>query len=305
MHRPSIILLLLLTFCTAHAGDWIFRPTSGGRLQIIQQGGGEQGPDSVVLHQRENEIVNVQVMPAGMGQCKNGALSGVGELEKMQLSMIPLLRGVAQSGQRILCGESYSFDAPYESQWVGVKAEAARKRFAIAAIPSGLTGQRILLGYVNFIRANSTMSTNPIYLDLTTLVDEMPIIKAEFDRPALRFGEVNVLKNNIYTARLAIHKLQGAGDAAMSYTLKLESSQQRENSFRLSNPEGDITVPYQIKIGSQVMMPDTIYNGFIPAGNGAGNILGLSFSLSGKEISGLAAGTHLTETLTAVITPIS
>ncbi|MEW5558777.1 hypothetical protein AB1287_00680 [Enterobacter asburiae] len=305
MKRSVLITLLLLSVGAADAGDWMFRPVASGRLQMTQQGGAEQGPDALVRHQAENETLTLQVTPAGMGRCENGVLSGSGPLAAVHIPLVPVIRSIAQPGLSARCGESLRFDAPAQSQLVGVKATPDTGRIATASIPAALAGQRVLLGYVNFIETNGGMASNAVYLDLTALSGGVPAVKATFDRPALRFGEVNVLRNNLYAARLTINKTPEAGDAALPYELTFESRQQRENSFQLKDAQGEISVPYQIKIGSHVMTPGAVYSGIIPAGSATASVVGLNFSLSGKDISGLAAGTRLTDTLTAVITPTS
>ncbi|QKJ88641.1 hypothetical protein PMPD1_3727 [Paramixta manurensis] len=305
MKRTVLLALLALNIGPASAGDWIFRPVANGRLQISQQGGAEQGPDMLVQRQAEQASLTLQVMPAGMGHCENGVLTGSGPLSSIRIPLVPVIRSIAQPGLSAQCGESLQFDAPAQSQLVGVKAAPRNERIATAAIPAALSGQRILLGYVNFIQANSQMASNAIYLDLSTLSGGVPSLQAAFDKPSLRFGEVNVLKNSLYNAKLTIRKTAEAGDAAVPYELTFESRQQRENSFQLKDTRGEIFVPYQIKIGSYQMTPGAIYTGLIPAGSATADIIGINFSLSGKNISGLAAGTRLTDTLTAVITPTS
>lgn len=305
MKVSVLMVLLLLNIGQASAADWVFRPVSGGRLEMTQQGGAEQGPEMLVRRQAEKESLTLQVTPAGMGRCENGVLTGSGPLEEIQIPLIPVVHGVAQSGRQVRCGETLFFDAAAESQMTGVKALQRKGRIASATLPAALSGQRILLGYINFVRANSSVDANAIYLDLSTMESSMPAVQASFDRQALRFGGVSMLRNALYNARLTIRKTVDAGDAAMPYELSFESSQQRNGSFHLKSAQGDIYVPYSIKIGNRNMAPGTLYTGTIPAGSTAADMIAVNFSLSGKDIIGLAAGTRLTDTLTAVIKPTS
>ena len=251
--KPTVLLtLLLLITYTANAGDWVFRPIANGQLHISQQGVAEQGPDMLVQRQVEGKSLMLQVTPAGMGRCENGVLSGSDSLSTVHIPLTTVFNGVSQPGRNVQCGESVLFDASAHNQLVGVKAKPHTGRMVAGNIPATLVGQRVLLGYINFIEANNNnVVSNPIYLDLTTLGDSVPALKASFNKPALQFGQVSMLKENLYNARLTINKTPDAGDAAISYKLAFESSQQRNNSFQLKSAQGDIYVPYRVKIGNK------------------------------------------------------
>ncbi|NIH92227.1 hypothetical protein FHW31_003702 [Enterobacter asburiae] len=303
MKHSLLLASLLLNFSAANAGDWIFTPRVHGEVQITQQGSSALGQDTLVTKQLENETVTIQVIPAGWGVCQNGVLSGNDRLAAIQLPMISVVRGVPQPARIVPCGDSLQLAAQTESRMVGVQSTALNKRVSISDIPAELRGQRVLLGYVNFTHQNSHTETNAVYIDLANLNSDIAVLNAAFDKPVLRFGEVNVLKDNHNTARLTIRKTSEAGNTAMPYELSFESQQQRENSFQLKDSLAETWVTYKVKVRGRLMQPGDIYAGLVPAGSAATDIIDISFSLSGKDIQGLPAGTRLTDTLTAVIKP--
>jgi len=307
--RLALLIFLLLNACSAVAGDWIFRPTVNGTLRISQQGGSaEMGPDTLTQHQQAGETLSLQVIPVGQGRCEGGLLVGNGPLSVVKLSLTPVLRSVVQTGQQIACGESVQFDAPDALQLVGVKAQTSSVAAgSLKGLPADIANQRILLGNINFISSGKTVASSAIYLDLTSLGDEAATLKASFNKSALLFGEVTSMKDAQGTATLTISKAQQVCgcETAIPYVLKFESIQQRDNSFRLVSAQGDVYVPYRVSIGDRNMSPSDSYNGTVPAGSGTVDILNINFTLAAQQTYGLAAGTKLTDTLTAVITPDS
>ncbi|EMF04257.1 hypothetical protein [Serratia marcescens] len=306
MTRLTLVMLLLFTADAAVAGDWVFRPTGSGALRILQQGStADLGPDMLAQRQQVGETLTVQVAPSGMGRCENGVLSGSGPLASVKIPLLPMSHGGVESGQKITCGESLLFDAPATAQWVGVKAVPESSTLVRGNMPATLLGQRVLLGNINFISSYNKATTRSVYLDLTTLGSGIATLKASFDKTALSFGEIGNLNDAAGDAKLTISKTPDAGDMAIPFLLTFESSQQRDGNFQLKSTREDRYVIYQIKIGDKSMTPGDNYAGTVPTGSATSNTINIHFTLAAKQVNGLKAGTRLTDTLTAVITPDS
>ncbi|MGQ8774459.1 hypothetical protein ACUTQ5_08525 [Serratia sp. NA_112.1] len=306
MTRLTLGMLLMLTANSAVAGDWVFRPTGSGTLRIFQQGStAELAPDMLAQRQQIGETMTLQVIPSGMGRCENGMLSGSGPLASVKIPLLPMSHGVVQSQQKITCGESLFFDAPAAAQWVGMKAVPDINSLVSGNIPAALLGQRVLLGSINFISSGNNVTTHSVYLDLATLGSGIATLKASFSKPTLSFGEVGDLSDAQGDAKLTISKTRDAGDMAIPYLLTFESSQQREGNFQLKSTLEDRYVTYQIKIGDKSMTPGDNYSGTVPTGSVTSDTVNIHFTLVAKQLNGLKAGTRLTDTLTAVITPDS
>lgn len=306
MTRLTLVMLLMFTGGSAVAGDWVFRPAGSGTLRILQQGStADLGPDMLAQRQQIGETLTVQVVPGGMGRCENGILSGSGSLASVKIPLLPMSHGVVQSGQKITCGESLPFDAPTTAQWVGMKATPESSTLVSGNIPATLLGQRVLLGNINFISSDHKVTNHSVYLDLTTLGSGIATLKATFAKPALSFGEVGNLNDAQGDAKLTISKTRDAGDTAIPYLLTFESSQQRDGNFQLKSTLEDRYVTYQIKIGDKNMAPGDNYSGTVPTGSATSDIVNIHFTLAAQQVNGLKAGTRLTDTLTAVITPDS
>ncbi len=306
MKRLTLVTFLMIFSSLATAGEWVFRPIGNGSLRMSQQGSiAELGPETLVQRQSNGEPLTIQVIASGLGRCDNGILSGSGPLEAFHIAFTPVLRGSPQTGQQLKCGESLSFDASAEVQLSGVKAEAEIGKASFSNFPISSLGSRVLLGSVNFISANHGVVSYSLYLDLSTLRDDTATLNAAFDKPGFSFGSVSIQNDVNQGVKLKVSKTTAAGNEAIPYTLTLESTQARGNSFQLKSTTNDLYVPYQIKIGDTSLVPGNEYLRTVAAGSNTADVIDVNFYLSGKNINGLKAGTRLMDTVTAIIMPKS
>lgn len=305
MRGSTLLLLLMMSAQTAQAGEWVFRPDSQGAIRIALTGvAAELGTDALVQRQ-DGEALRVQIVAAGEGRCDNGALNGSGPLESVRIAFRPIRSGVTQTDENARCGEITVFDEVSTAQFSGVKAVPELNHAGIGKLATFRKMPRVLLGSVNFIQADGKLATNSVYLDLEEILNETAQLSASFDKPAVAFGEIDALSNTSKTVKLSVSKTEAASSDALPYSLSMESTQVRDNSFQLKSTTDDAYVPYQIKMGDTTLVPGTAYLRTLAGGRGSVDVIDLEFDVQGKTVNGLKAGTRLMDTVTAVVTPKS
>ena len=91
----------------------------------------------------------------------------------------------------------------------------------------------------------------------------------------------------------------------MLYRVAFESSQLRDNRYRLLSSVDQQFIPYQIYVSGVEVTPSQPYVSELPDGIATSQLLNVKFSLPGKSVRGMAAGSRLLDTVTAVVTPES
>ncbi|RWR03291.1 hypothetical protein ED28_03065 [[Pantoea] beijingensis] len=305
MKRIILSIILLFNTGIASAGDWVLRPDGSGGMHIQQEGGGQaSAPDTLSWQQTTAGDVSLQIIPAGAGRCEGGELTAA-PLKNVRIAFKASLYGVSQRRQDIACGETVLVPAQSVAQRINIQAIPGHERSGVAKLRAAFSTPRVLLGYANFIGAEGSVNSNAIYLDLTTVQASSVVVQASFSPAAIYFGQIVAQKDFQQNTTLTIRKTIDADSAALPYELQFESSQAKNNSFQLKPSNGGESVPYQITVNNQSMLPGSIYSGVIPSGAGTADAVNVLFSLPGKSINGLKAGVRLKDTLTAVITPKS
>ncbi|NLS56124.1 hypothetical protein [Hafnia alvei] len=297
MKSPVLFAALLLQASSVMAGAWVIQPQPNGAIRMLHEGIGDaSGADTLTVRQPAHKSLTLLVSPAGGGRCEGGDLV-LGTLHfPLQLFM---------QERPVVCGDLVQFSAQPNETRVGVRAvnrsvKGERSFSEFGAFP------RVQVGNISFnVEGDSDGENYPIYLDLTALHTEAVTIQASFDKPALSMGLVGELNDATANARLKIAKTSQSGDEALPYILTFESTQQRDNHYQLRASKGAMSIPYRISIDGKEIAPGFQYRGTIPSGTATVDWVDIQFALSGKSTRGLAAGTRLIDTLTAVITPNS
>jgi len=297
MKYPVLFVALLLQASSVMAGAWVIQPQPNGALRMLHEGISDaSGTDTLTMRQPANKSLTLLVSPAGGGRCEGGDLVLGSFRFPLKLFM---------QERPIVCGDLVPFSAQPNEKRVGVRmvdrsVDGERSFGEFGAFP------RIQIGNVSFnVEGDADSENYPIYLDLTALQTEAVTIEASFDKPALSMGLVGELNNASANARLKIAKTRQSGDEALPYILTFESTQQRDNHYQLRASTGGMSIPYRISIDGKEIEPGFQYRGTLPSGKATVDWVDIQFALSGKSTRGLAAGTRLIDTLTAVITPNS
>ncbi|MFM7945498.1 hypothetical protein [Hafnia paralvei] len=297
MKSPMLLALALFQSSYVLAGSWVIQAQPNGSIRMLHEGISEaSGTDTLTVRQPADKSLTLQVSPAGSGRCEGGDLM-LGALR------FPLKFFIDE--RQVVCGDLVTFAPPASEKRVGVRAvNRTFKRERSFTLPSSFP--RVQIGNVNFnIEDGGGSESYPIYLDLTALQTESATIEATFDKPALSLGLVGELNDATATARLKVAKTLQSGDEPLPYSVTFESTQQKDSHYQLRSSVGANLIPYQISIAGREIEPGFQYRGTLPSGTATVDWVDIKFSLSGKATRGLAAGTRLIDTLTAVITPNS
>lgn len=297
MKYPALWALLWLQSGGVLAGAWVIQPQPNGAIHMLHEGVRDaSATDMLTVRQPANKALTLQVSPAGGGRCEGGDLM-LGTLRfPLQLFM---------DERQVACGDLLTFPPQAGESRVGVRAvnrtfKKDRSFTSLSSFP------RVQLGNVNFnVEQGAGSESYPIYLDLTALQTESATIEASFDKPALSLGLVGELNDATANARLKVAKTLQSSDEALPYILTFESTQQQDNHYQLRSSIGAVSIPYQISIAGREIEPGSQYRGTLPSGAATVDWVDIKFFLNGKATRGLAAGTRLIDTLTAVITPNS
>ena len=291
MRIPQAFLMLFL-FATAALADGalVIQPQLNGSLRIFSEGGAERP----ILTQPAGKALTLQILPAAAGQCDGGDLVAA-------TLRLTLLRRDTQ--QRLICGETLWIGAGPQSRQIGLEIKSAAQPADYAALLRQGYGPHPQVGSINVYAEDEGSLLWPLLLDLSVLQQEMPVVTAAFDRPTLQFGLVGEQQDARAAVRLRISKTRQAGAEILPYRLSFESAQQQDGRYRLRSSRQEAFIPYSIHVGGQEIAPEGAWHGYIPAGIAASDVVNIEFTLAGRSIRGIAAGSRLLDTLTAVITP--
>ncbi|AKG68199.1 hypothetical protein WN53_03065 [Serratia fonticola] len=304
--RLLSMILLMFNIHSALANELLLRPLPAGGWSITQGAVTDMAPNIVSQPQPAGKALVIQIMPAGYGTCEGNRLSGLGRLSSVNISFSAVSGSGKHSSEMMSCGQSINITGPTELQRPAVKAEIVNvDKRAFKSDLQELYGQKILLGSITFINEGNRPVIHHIYLDLTLLPTAAPALQASFNKATLLLGEVNAFRDARQRLMLSISKTQYAGNLAQPYILKFESSQMKDNSYQLKSVQGDIHVPYKVMIHDVNISPGDEYRGVVAAGEATSDIVQIEFLLPSTQVGGIAAGTKLSDVLTAVIIPDS
>lgn len=284
--------LLLPLYISAETALVIYVQPGGG-FKMLTEGGNTGGAGIVQFQQAAEKPLAIQLLPDGTAQCENGMLS---------VASFSLSFRHAISSEKLLCGASWHLESVSRQRWINLQPEISFKgeRRALMQLASAT---RLQIGHLRAHTVGNSASTSPIYLDLSAIDSDASVLSARFDKPALGFGEVGDTRDALASARLRITKTALATSNALPYRLGFESTQQSNNQWQLRTPSGEESMPYHIIIAGKSIVPSDRIYGQLPAGEVTSEEIEIQFRLEGKQTRGMAAGTRLTDRLTAVITP--
>ncbi|PNS11852.1 hypothetical protein COO59_10205 [Mixta theicola] len=290
--RHLLIALILLSPAALAGGALVIQPQASGSLRILTEGL-TGGADTLTFIQPPEKALTLQILPSAVGRCDGGDLA----VESLRLSLL------LDNHQRLACGEPVLFSAGTQSRQISVQLKSESQPQDYSALMRQGYGLRTQVGSVSFHPAGEGSTLYPLILDLSVLQEEVPILTAAFDSPTLQFGLVGVQSDTTAAVRLRIGKTRQAGDEVLPYTLSFESAQQQDSRYRLRSSLREQFIPYSISVGGREITPGSAWHGRIPAGIATSDVLNIEFTLVGRVTQGMAAGTRLLDTLTAVITP--
>jgi hypothetical protein len=302
--RPLLCGVVLLSYSAfSGAADLVFRVQPGQTVQIIQEGGNAQWGSGVLARRAEaGTRLMVRLQAAGKGECRNGILGGSSELEAIKIPMLAVSTD-DRRGKTLVCGDTLES----ASGFLGVKVQEHAARVTPEQIPaasSALLNQRILLGNLSFYSEDKLLGVDSLYVDLSSILSDQPTLMASFTRrTALVLGGVGPFNDASTETQLTVAKTQRATMEALAYTLQFESSHKHSDRFLLKSSLEDKYVPYQVAVAGRAIGPADIYRGVIPSGLQATDVLTIKVSVAGKDTHGVIAGSRLSDTLTAVVTP--
>jgi len=265
----------------------------GGGFKILTEGGNTGGAGMLQFQQAAGKPLAIQLIPDASAQCENGALRVA--------SLVLSFRYVA-STEKLFCGESAHLENVSRQRWVSLQPEISFKGDKRALLQLA-SATRLQIGHLIAQTTGEAVITSPIYLELSAIQSDASVLSARFDKPALGFGEVGDTRYALASARLRITKTALATSNALPYKLNFESTQQSDNQWQLRAPSGEERMPYHIIIAGKRITPSDKLYGQLPAGEVTSEEIEIQFRLEGKQSRGMAAGTRLTDRLTAVITP--
>lgn len=286
----SVLLLPLLV--SAETALVIYAQPGGG-FKMRTEGGNHGGAGMLQFQQAAGKPLAIQLIPDASAQCENGALSVA--------SFVLSFRYVA-STEKLFCGKSAHLESVSRQRWVSLQPEISFKGNKRTLIKLA-SATRLQIGHLIAQATGEAVITSPLYLDLSAIQSDASVLSARFDKPTLGFGEVGDTRDALASARLRITKTALATSNALPYKLNFESTQQSDNQWQLRAPSGEESMPYHIIIAGKRIAPSDKLYGQLPAGEVTSEEIEIQFRLEGKQIRGMAAGTRLTDRLTAVITP--
>lgn len=291
--RHPLIAFILLPAAALADGALVIQPQASGGLRLLSEGGAG-GANALSVMQPAGKTLTLQLLPVAAGQCDGGNLT----IASLRLSLLQ-----ADNQQRLNCGETLRLRAEAQSRQVGVQIKSASLQPDLSGLMPSDYGLRPQIGSVRFNVEGEEIALWPLFLDLSVLQQEMPVLTAAFDRPALQFGLVGEQHDAAAAVRLRISKTRLAGGEILPYRLSFESAQLQDGRYRLRSSRGERFIPYAISVGGQEIAPGGAWHGRIPAGIATSDIVNINFTLPGSAIRGMEAGSRLLDTLTAVITP--
>jgi len=296
MRLSLLTILLLAPLAVLAQGAIIVQPQPNGSLRLFSEGQhGDGRSGSLSLLQPANKAVILLLQPVGDGRCENNELIA---------ASLALSIHSSSPGTQLRCGQPLQLAASSQERWIHLHASAFSRAHGSTLMRQALP-PRLQLGSFSFSVEGESSILTPLYLDLHVLQNTASTVSASFDKSALIFGDVGPFQDAKSSVRLRLTKTDIANSEPLSYKLTFESSQQQHNQWRLRSTPGENFVPYKIAIADVAIAPDGIYRGILPAGEMSSAQLEVQFSLMGKEIRGIPAGTRLHDTLTAIVTPES
>lgn len=291
--RHLSIALMLLPSVALSSGALVIQPQVSGSLRIFSEGL-TGSADRLTIIQPAGKALTLQILPSAAGQCDGDVLAAA----SLRLALLQ-----ADNQQRLPCGEPLRFSAESQSRQIGVQIKSASFQPDFSALTRRDDGPRMQIGSVSFHIDGEEGALYPLYLDLSVLQQEMPLLTAAFDKSSLQFGLVGDQQDANAAIRLRISKTPQAGADILPYRLSFESTLQQEGRYRLRTSRQQQLIPYSIRVGGQEIAPGGAWRGHVPAGIATSDVVNIEFALSGRVTRGLEAGERLLDTLTAVITP--
>lgn len=291
--RIPLLMLLWLPSLALASGSLVIQPQVHGGVRFFTEGSsGGAGNDVLAFTQPSGESLSIQLTPAGAAQCTNGKLVFEG------LTLAPRL---LQDNQRLICGQPTELAADENKHQVRVRFEneASARRAALPRSSSAQPG-RVLLGNLAFT-ANGDHANYALYLDQSVLDADSPTVTASFNMSRVFLGEIGDKQSASKNVRLTVQKTAEADSAVLPYSLRMESTQQLNNQYRMQ--ADSYFAPYQIFVADQAITPDMTLRRQLPTGASTSDVIDVRFTIKADDTAGVPANTRLKDTITAVITP--
>lgn len=291
-----LIALLLPGLVSAEEALFV-QPQVNGDLHFYSQGDSAGGTNDIISSPyNADRPLSLLLSPVGNGRCESDYLT----VEPLKLSMHLL-----DENTSLVCGVPMAIDSPSKEGRLRVQVHNASSFHDFSPLMREQGGLRQQIGNVQISQQGGERHIIPLYLDLTLLQQQVITLTAAFDKPALQFGLVGPDHDATATATLRVGKTLQAGKEAVLYRVAFESSQLRDNRYRLLSSVDQQFIPYQIYVSGVEVTPSQPYVSELPDGIATSQLLNVKFSLPGKSVRGMAAGSRLLDTVTAVVTPES
>ncbi|MCG3100552.1 hypothetical protein MAQ58_13960 [Enterobacter sp. DRP3] len=292
-----LIAALLLPGLACAEGEMVVQPQVNGDVHFFAEGfsaGGDS--DTISALYNADRPMSLLLSPAGKGRCEGELLA----VETLKLSA-----QIVGEKSLLGCGVPVVIEDPSKEGRIRIQLKKAASVSDFSALMREKGALRQQMGVVQISQQGSESHIVPIYLDLTLLQQQVITLSAAFDKPALQFGLIGPDRDATATANLRIGKTLQAGNDALLYRVAFESSQLQDNRYRLLSSTDQQFIPYQIFVSGVEVTPSQPYEGELPEGIATSELLNVKFSLSGKAVHGMTAGSRLLDTVTAVVTPES
>ncbi|HCQ0744403.1 TPA: hypothetical protein OGT20_000366 [Escherichia coli] len=290
------LIALLLPGIVFASGEVIIQPQSKGEVHFLARGLSSGGDNIISAAYSAGRPLSVLFSPTGNGHCEGDFLA----VDHLRLS-------VQQAGENTsyTCGVPVTIESPSKDGILRLQLTNSTSVQDFSSLMRTDGGLRQQIGNLQITQQGNESFIVPIYLDLTILQNQVVTIAASFEKPTLQLGLVGPEHDASETVGLRVSKTLQAGEEAMLYRVTFESSQLKDNRFHLLSSVDHQFIPYQIYISGVEVTPSQPYVSELPQGKATSELLDVRFNLSGRAVRGMAAGSRLLDTVTAVVTPES